>query len=114
MNTLTVLALGANGFLSSEASLVPKLCQSVIDHWREGRLEKAFEAYGSIMGIMVGLNQVPGASVRRLKGSLRLLGRKGTYLRSPFAPITDSELDAIGKGLDKLAQLPGCGELARS
>ena len=114
MNTLTVLALGANGFLSSEASLAPKLCQSIIDHWREGRLEKAFEAYGSLMGIMVGLNQVPGASVRRLKGSLRLLGRKGTYLRSPFAPITDSDLDAIAKALDKLAKLPGCGELARS
>jgi 4-hydroxy-tetrahydrodipicolinate synthase len=114
MNTLTALALGANGFLSSEASLVPKLCRSVISHWEEGRLEKSFEAYSSVMALMVALNTVPGASVRRLKGAQRLLGRQGSYLRSPYAPITDAELMAIGNALDKMAKLPGCGELARS
>lgn len=113
MNTLTALALGANGFLSSESALAPKLCQSVIDHWAAGRLEKSFEAYGSVMALMVALNSVPGASVRRLKGVQRLMGRPGSYLRGPYAPIADSELVAIGKALDKMAKMPGCEELVR-
>jgi 4-hydroxy-tetrahydrodipicolinate synthase len=112
MNTLTALALGANGYLSSEAAIAPKLCRSVIAHWEEGRLREAFQAYGNVMAIMVGLNSVPGASVRRLKGAQRLLGRPGTYLRSPFAPITEADLDMIGKALDKLAARPGLEELA--
>jgi 4-hydroxy-tetrahydrodipicolinate synthase len=112
MNTLTALALGANGYLSSEAAIVPKLCRSVIAHWEEGRLEDAFKAYGNVMAIMVGLNSVPGASVRRLKGAQRLLCRPGRYLRSPVAPITDAELELIGKALDKLAARPGIEELA--
>ena len=113
MNTLTALALGANGFLSSESALAPALCQSVINHWKAGELTQAFEAYGSIMALMNALNTVPGASVRRLKGVQRLMGRKGSYLRGPYAPITDSELVAIGKALDKMATLPGCTELVR-
>jgi 4-hydroxy-tetrahydrodipicolinate synthase len=113
MNTLTALAMGANGFLSSESALAPKLCQSVIDHWAAGRLEQAFEAYTSIMSLMVALNAIPGASVRRLKGVQRLMGRAGSYLRGPYAPIVDSELVAIGKALDKMATMPGCAELVR-
>ena len=113
MNTVTALAMGANGYLSSEASLAPRLCQSVIDHWAAGRLEESFQAYGSVMALMVALGSVPGASVRRLKGAQRLLGRSGTYLRSPYAPITDAELAAICQALDKIAARPGCEELRR-
>jgi 4-hydroxy-tetrahydrodipicolinate synthase len=113
MNTLTALALGANGFLSSESALAPKLCQSVIEHWKAGELTQAFESYRAIMALMVALNTVPGASVRRLKGVQRLMGRKGSYLRGPYAPITDDELAAIGKALDKMATMPGCEELVR-
>jgi 4-hydroxy-tetrahydrodipicolinate synthase len=113
MNTVTALALGANGFLSSEAVLVPKLCRSVIAHWETGELEQAFTAYGSVMALMVALGSVPGASVRRLKGAMRLLGYGGSYLRGPFAPLEDGELAAIGRALDRMTELPGCGELAR-
>jgi 4-hydroxy-tetrahydrodipicolinate synthase len=113
MNTLTALALGANGFLSSEAALAPKLCQSVINHWKAGETREAFEAYRAIMALMNALNTVPGASVRRLKGVQRLMGRKGSYLRGPYAPITGDELVAIGKALDKMAAMPGCEELVR-
>ena len=113
MNTLTALALGANGFLSSESAIVPKLCQSVIAHWAAGRLQDAFTAYGDVMAIMVALNTIPGASVRRLKGAQRLLGRPGSYLRGPYAPVTEAELVLIGKALDGLATRPGCAELRR-
>jgi 4-hydroxy-tetrahydrodipicolinate synthase len=113
MNTITALALGANGFLSSEAAIAPKLCRSVIDHWAAGRLEQAFEAYGSVMALMVAMSGVPGASVRRVKGAMRLLGLPGGHVREPFAPIVEADLQAIGKALDKVAGLPGCAELKR-
>jgi 4-hydroxy-tetrahydrodipicolinate synthase len=113
MNTLTALALGANGFLSSEAAIAPKLCQSVIDHWAAGRLTEAFEAYGSVMALMVALAGVPGASVRRIKGAMQLLGHPGGFVRGPYAPIAEADLLAIGRALDKVAELAGCGELKR-
>jgi 4-hydroxy-tetrahydrodipicolinate synthase len=113
MNVVTALSQGANGFLSTEASMAPRLCRSVIDHWAAGRLQDAFAAYGTVMALMVALNGIPGASVRRIKGVLRLLGRNGTHLRSPYAPIADGELSAMAAAIDRIARRPGCEELAR-
>jgi 4-hydroxy-tetrahydrodipicolinate synthase len=99
MHTLTALALGANGFLSSEAAIAPQLCSDVISHYAAGRLEDAFKAYSALMALMVAVTTMPGASVRRVKAAMRLLGRGGTYPRGPYSPIEDAELSALAKEL---------------
>ena len=43
MNTPQALGLGGNGYLSSEASLCPKLARSVITHWEAGRFPESKE-----------------------------------------------------------------------
>ena len=113
MNMVTSMSLGGNGYLSSEANLAPRLCQSAITQWAEGRLQASFAAYGTIMALMVALYSVPGAgaSVRRLKSAMRLLGHPSTYVREPFSPIKDADIAAIGASLKTVANLPGGEEL---
>lgn len=111
MNTPQALGLGGNGYLSSEASLCPKLARSVITHWEAGRYPEAFQAYGNVMALMTALGTVPGASTRRVKGALRVLGKQGSYVRGPYAPIVESELELIRAALRSVARRPGAEEL---
>jgi 4-hydroxy-tetrahydrodipicolinate synthase len=116
MNMITTLALGGNGYLSSEANLAPNLCGSAITHWASGRLSESFKAFEAIMALMVALYSVPGAgaSVRRLKAAMRYLGHSGTNVREPFAPLLDTDVATIGASLASVSRLPGGGELAPS
>jgi 4-hydroxy-tetrahydrodipicolinate synthase len=103
MHAITALAMGANGYLSSEAAIAPQLCQDVINHFAAGRLEESFKAYTGVMELMLAVTSMPGASVRRVKAAMRLLGRGGTYPRGPYMPIEDAELAALSKQLRTLA-----------
>ncbi len=40
MHTVTALALGGNGYLSTESNISPRLCQEAIDHFRAGRMTR--------------------------------------------------------------------------
>jgi 4-hydroxy-tetrahydrodipicolinate synthase len=104
MHAITALAMGANGYLSSEAAVAPKLCQDVISHFAAGRYEEAFKAYHGVMALMVGVSTMPGASVRRVKAAMRLLGLGGTFPRGPYMPIEDAELTALAKVLRQIGE----------
>ncbi len=104
MHTITGLALGANGYLSSEAAIAPQLVQDVINHYAAGRYEDAFKAYSAVMALMWAVSTMPGASVRRVKAAMRLLGRGGTYPRGPYMPIEESELAALAGQLRAVAE----------
>jgi len=114
MHAVTGLALGGNGYLSSEANIAPKLCQSVVAHYAAGRLEQAFDAYAAVMALMVAVtNNMQGASIRRVKAAMRLQGRGGTYPRGPYLPIQEGELATLAAALDAVAKRHGVGELVR-
>ena len=104
MHAITAMAMGANGYLSSEAAIAPKLCRDVIAHFEAGRLEDSFKAYYALMALMVAVSTMAGASVRRVKAAMRLLGLGGTYPRGPYMPIEEAELIALGKQLAALAE----------
>jgi 4-hydroxy-tetrahydrodipicolinate synthase len=112
MHALTAMALGCNGYLSSEASMTPQLCQSVISHFAAGRYEESFKAYSAVMSTMTGLAALPGASTRRVKGVLRLLGHGGAYLRGPYDPLKDDELKILAKTVAAFAKRHNIAELA--
>jgi 4-hydroxy-tetrahydrodipicolinate synthase len=111
MHAITAMAMGANGFLSSEAAIAPRLCQDVIDHFAAGRYEDSFRAYHAVMALMTGVSTMPGASVRRVKAAMRLLGRGGTYPRGPYMPIEEAELTALAKVLRQIGEEHGRPEL---
>jgi 4-hydroxy-tetrahydrodipicolinate synthase len=97
---LSTLALGGNGYLSSEANLAPKLCVSLIDHYNAGRLVEAERAYRNIMHLWPVTYRY--GSIRGTKAALQLLGLPGGYPRMPRMPVPDDALAEIRAQLDQL------------
>ncbi len=56
------------------------------------------------MALMTGVSTMPGASVRRVKAAMRLLGLGGTYPRGPYMPIEDGEMTALAKVLRQIGE----------
>ena len=85
MQGLTALALGATGFLTSEANLAPKLTQSVIARWINGDLVGAAEAFARVLRLYAAMAAVGGVS--GTKAALNQLGLPGGYPRKPRLPV---------------------------
>jgi 4-hydroxy-tetrahydrodipicolinate synthase len=100
MQGLTALALGAQGFLTSEANLAPRLCQSVIDRWVAGDLAGAADAFALVLRLYTGLAAVGGVS--GTKAALDLLGLPGGPPRKPRLPALPEWRDRIARLLDEL------------
>jgi 4-hydroxy-tetrahydrodipicolinate synthase len=81
MQGLTALSLGANGFLTSEANLAPRLTQSVIDRWVKGDLAGAADAFARVLRLYTAMASVGGVS--GTKAALNQLGLAGGYPRKP-------------------------------
>jgi 4-hydroxy-tetrahydrodipicolinate synthase len=98
---LSALAVGASGYLSSEANIAPKLCQSLIDHYLAGDEGRAFEAYNRIIrlfNVNMRHNAVPSG-----RAQLGMLGRGVGPPRLPRLPITEGAvLDELAHALDVL------------
>lgn len=85
MQGLTALALGANGFLTSEANLAPKLAQSVIDRWVAGDLAGAADRFARVLRLYAAMAGVGGVS--GTKAALNQLGLPGGAPRKPRLPV---------------------------
>ena len=97
MQALTALALGATGYLSSEANVAPKLAVSVITHWKAGDLAKTADAFSRLLRLFNAGMLYGGA-----KSANRLLGVAGGYPRRPRLAASDGSLAAFAKVLDEL------------
>lgn len=105
---ITVLALGGQGFLCTEAILAPKLCGSIIAHYLAGDDRAMFAAYDRLIRLSA-VNRWPGGSLRFTKAALGALGLPGGHLRPPYLPLDDEARAQIKAGLDALeiARLEG-------
>jgi 4-hydroxy-tetrahydrodipicolinate synthase len=81
MHALSALALGAQGYLSSEGNLAPQLCVSLVERHDAGDLAGAEAAYLRIMRLF-DLTQRLGGIVGA-KAALGLLGAPGGWPRPP-------------------------------
>ncbi len=107
MQGLTALALGGQGYLCSEGNLAPRLCVSVIDHYKNGELDEMMGAFSKVVRLSTGLYGNGG--IRVTKAVLNTLGLPGGYPRKPRLPVTDDRLTrslALVKGMD-LPELRG-------
>jgi 4-hydroxy-tetrahydrodipicolinate synthase len=96
MQAFTALALGANGFMSSEANLAPNLCMSIIHAYRRGDLAAAMAAYGKLVRLSAALYGNGG--IRVTKGILSHLGLAGGVPRKPRLAATQAQLGhALGQ-----------------
>lgn len=90
---LTAMALGADGFLSSEANLAPRLCMQVIERRRTGHLAGMLSAHGKLMRLSTALYGAGG--IRATKAVLNRLGLPGGFPRKPRLPIPAATVDAL-------------------
>ncbi|MDE3075323.1 MAG: dihydrodipicolinate synthase family protein, partial [Chloroflexota bacterium] len=81
IQALTALALGASGYLSSEGNTAPRLCQSVIEHYRAGNFRAAEDAFGRVIRLFSLLMGAGG--MRATKAALGLYGLPGGIPRRP-------------------------------
>jgi len=107
MQGLTALSLGAQGYLSSEANLAPRLCAAVIDGYQKGDVPATFAAFGQVVrlsGLLYG-----HGGIRATKAVLNRLGLPGGTVRPPQLTVTDQVVDAIVEHLDAagIAQVEG-------
>jgi 4-hydroxy-tetrahydrodipicolinate synthase len=78
---LAALALGADGFLCSEANLAPRLCARVVDAFGTGDLEECFGAFGAVLRLSAALYERGG--IRATKAVLAALGLPAGRVRPP-------------------------------
>jgi 4-hydroxy-tetrahydrodipicolinate synthase len=93
LQALSALGLGANGFLSSEANLAPRLCRSMIDAYGRGTVPDLLAAYGRLSRLSMALYSHGG--IRATKAVLNRLGLPGGYPRKPQLPIDDATVDTL-------------------
>jgi len=101
MQALTALALGAQGYLSSEANLAPHLCASVIRGFEDGDLPATFAAFAEVVrlsGLLYG-----HGGIRATKAVLDRLGLPGGTVRPPQFTVHADVVDEV------LAHLVGAG-----
>lgn len=85
MHALTCLALGGQGYLSSDANLAPRLCASVIERFAAGDLPGCTDAYRTLMQLFTATRDCGG--IVATKAALGLLGLPGGIPRRPRLPV---------------------------
>jgi 4-hydroxy-tetrahydrodipicolinate synthase len=101
MMALTALAIGASGYLSSEANTAPRLCVSLIEKYKAGDVAGAHDDFRRLIRYFTII--VGHGGVSATKAALGILGLPGGYPRPPRLPLTDpADLDRLSRTLDEL------------
>jgi 4-hydroxy-tetrahydrodipicolinate synthase len=98
MQALSCLALGGQGYLTSEANLAPRLCASVIESYAAGDLEATFAAFAEVVrlsGLLYGRG-----GIRATKAVLDRLGLPGGPVRPPQLTVSAQVVDEVVAHLD--------------
>jgi 4-hydroxy-tetrahydrodipicolinate synthase len=94
------LALGGDGFLSSEGNLAPRLCQQVVAGYDAGDLAASLGAFGKVVRLFDVLYGYGG--IRVTKAALDRLGLPGGVPRKPQLPVAEASIDAVMEVVDAL------------
>ncbi len=116
MQAITALALGAQGYLSSEGNLAPRLCVSVIEQHRSGDLARRDDAFAKLLRLFTATQR--GGGMSAAKGALRVLGLPGGLPRRPRLPVSDSVAKDLATvfeelGLREIEELPAPPQKSR-
>ena len=98
MQALSCLALGGQGYLTSEANLAPRLCTSVIERYTAGDLDATFSAFAEVVrlsGLLYGRG-----GIRATKAVLDRLGLPGGPVRPPQLTVSAEVVDEVVAHLD--------------
>jgi 4-hydroxy-tetrahydrodipicolinate synthase len=97
---LTAWALGADGFLSSEANLAPRLTMSVAARRASGDAAGMLAAYGTLLRLAARLYGHGG--ILATKAVLGRFGLPGGVPRKPHLPLGDEVAASLAAEIEKL------------
>ncbi len=100
MQGLTILALGGHGYLSSDGNVAPRLCVSVIEHYKAGNTTAMMDAFGRLIKLFGTL--LGNGGIRVTKAALNRLGLPGGYPRRPRLPVEDARLNKVLQVIEEL------------
>jgi 4-hydroxy-tetrahydrodipicolinate synthase len=100
MQALTAFALGANGYLSSEGNLAPRLCVSVVERYRAGDIAGMMDAFGRVIRLSRVLYGNGG--IRMTKAVLTRLGLPGGYPRRPQLSPDEDAVRRVSEAVEAL------------
>ncbi|MEY4130725.1 MAG: hypothetical protein RLZZ31_849 [Actinomycetota bacterium] len=99
IDSLSALALGAQGFRSLEANIAPTTCAAIAHGFTTEEFAQVTNAYANIAELSQLIANAGG--VRAVKGVMRRLGLPGGYMRSPHLEANERDIDAIMNFIDK-------------
>ena len=97
---LTALALGANGYLSSEGNLAPRLCVGVIEAYRANDAHLAASLFGKVLRLSAALYGAGG--IRATKAVLDSYGLPGGPPRLPQLPVAAETVSSLRRLVEEL------------
>ncbi len=104
MHALHALERGAQGYLSSEGNLAPRLCVSLVERYDADDVEGAARVHASIMQLFAATQALGG--IVGAKAALAALGAAGGWPRPPRLPVSAARARplvelVIALGLDR-------------
>jgi 4-hydroxy-tetrahydrodipicolinate synthase len=100
MQALTNLALGGDGYLTSEANLAPFTCRRVVDAYEAGDVAGMMSAFNAVIRLFEAL--YGGGGIRATKAVLSSLGLPGGAPRKPQLPVSDEVVARVRGVIDQL------------
>lgn len=97
---LAAFALGADGFLSSEANLAPRLAASVVERRRAGDGDGLLAAAGCLLRL--GTLLYGHGGILATKAVLGRFGQPGGFPRKPHIPIAEDLAAELAAAVEKL------------
>jgi 4-hydroxy-tetrahydrodipicolinate synthase len=108
MLAIDALALGANGFLTAQGNVAPRLCAAVIRGYDAGDSAAMMDTFARLTKLFAATKSPTGpagratSSVRWLKTALKVMGEPGWHVRPPHLPLDSSWEHDIAAVLDRL------------
>ena len=105
VNVVEGLAIGCHGCLAAEPNIVPRLCRSVIDHYRAGDMAACGTALANVVRFASIVDRWSPSTARWVKMAMKVLDLPGSgdgRLREPYLLPPQTELEAMGAAFEKL------------
>jgi len=105
VNVVEGLAIGCQGCLAAEPNIVPRLCRSVVDHYRAGDMEACGAALADVVRFASIVDRWSPSTARWVKMAMKVLDLPGSgdgRLRDPYVLPPQGDLDAMAAAFERL------------
>ena len=102
-NFVQMLTLGASGALVADSNVIPRICQSIVDHYLAGDMENLGAANRTLHRFRLIVSEW-GGTARWVNMALKVLGLPGGtgFLRPPYRMPSEEDQRRLAAAFDRL------------